>query len=260
MLRTITDILESCNSSARVIPPTTLYNEGWLLRLVLACLHERCGTRHPLSFSPGARWYSEALLPSRFLPKPGGLEPRPESRTHADGVIGHFHFRDASGEVEIDADAKQFVVVEAKLGSPLASRTKHAPRYDQAARNVACIAHMLGSRAVENVAFYVVAPASQIECRVFGELTTKESTRAKVAERVSGSPSHEEWFQTAFLPALDRMKVACLSWESVIDALPDSARDIGAFYAECKRWNPPRRNGEASSPAVTPRRGSGEST
>lgn len=71
------------------MPPTHLYNEGWMLRLVLDWLDRHRDLEHPLALHEGARWYSEALLPSRFLRDEHG-DPLAESHTHADGLIGHF--------------------------------------------------------------------------------------------------------------------------------------------------------------------------
>lgn len=154
-----------------VLPPTELYNEGWLLRLVLDWLDRQREIEHPLSFMPGARWYSEALLPSRFLPRTRG-DRLAESFTHADGLIGHFDVDSGQrGDARLRADVQQFIVTEAKLGSKLSRGTKNAPDFDQAARNVACIAHMLSvigvaPLKVRRLGFFVVAPLAQIESGV----------------------------------------------------------------------------------------------
>src|SRR4051812_24619431 len=89
-ITTILEILASAESAVPNIGPTVLYNEGWLLRLVLhtAARDVDC---LPFKFAPRARWFSEALLPSPFLPRHRG-DPYGESRTHADGIVGHFHF------------------------------------------------------------------------------------------------------------------------------------------------------------------------
>ena len=51
------------------MPPTQLYNEGWMLRLTLDRFVSLDLNReqHALAVSPGCRWYSEAYLPSAFL-------------------------------------------------------------------------------------------------------------------------------------------------------------------------------------------------
>jgi hypothetical protein len=247
VLRSIANILERCGTDDAVLPPTALYNEGWLLRLVLDWFSHRRDIVHPLSFMPGARWYSEALLPSQFLAETRG-DARAESFTHADGLIGHFHIRSGTrGEATILPDAKQFVVLEAKLGSRLSSGTKNAPDYDQAARNVACIAHLIGREQLdpnrlECLAFYVIAPQTQIEAGVFSRLVTKESIANKVRARVERyGARHAHWFESVFEPVLTRISLSLLSWEEVLD-LPDrsTVRLLHGYYVECLKHNPLR--------------------
>ena len=64
------------------------------------------------------------------------------------------------------------------MSSKLSSGTKNASGYDQAARNVACMAETLRSAGnkpgqMKRLAFYVTAPQNQIENGVFGDLVTK---------------------------------------------------------------------------------------
>jgi hypothetical protein len=203
---------------------------------------------HQLSFLAGARWYSEALLPSRFLPQRRG-DIRAESFTHADGVVGHFTISPGErGEASLLSDARQFVVTEAKLGSSLSAGTKNAPEFDQAARNVACMAHMLDiarvePATVECLGFYVIAPERQINAGVFGNLVTKESIARKVAARVGQYQGEwDKWFTGSFIPILKRIDLSVLSWESILALLPqdEETAAIREFYSLCQKFNPSR--------------------
>lgn len=249
MLESIAGILARCGTSESVLPPTEVFNEGWILRLLLDWLDRNRGVAHPLAFSATSRWYSEALLPSRFLPQTKG-DQRSESFTHADGIIGNFEIASGfRGDAKFTLPLDQFIVVEAKLGSALSAGTKNAVAYDQAARNVACIAHMLACQNIDpgsagKIAFYVVAPAAQIEACVFGDLVTPESIEKKVRERVSGYVgTHDAWFSEWFLPTLARIKLGLLSWEDLLAELPVTLEtaNIREFYATCLKWNPLRR-------------------
>lgn len=259
MLEAVTNILRRCGSDASVLPPTELFNEGWILRLVLDWLSRNRQVDHPLSFLPGAGWYSEALLPSRFLPVNRG-DNKGESFTHADGVLGHFSVASGiRGDLKLLPDARQFVVTEAKLGSALSAGTKNAPTFDQAARNVACMAYLLGSARIspnkfDRLAFYVLAPRKQIEAGVFGELVTKPSVERNVRERVeSYGGIHDVWFHEIFRPTLAGIELGVLSWEDdVLAALPESAEKAGLveFYSQCLRFNPLRGKNARDSRAV----------
>ncbi len=245
----VTTILSRCGSNSPVLPPTALFNEGWMLRLVLDMLDRHRSTAHPLAFSSGARWYSEALLPSQFLPR-FRADKLAESFTHADGLIGHFTVASGErGDARLLPDAQQLLVIEAKLGSALSTGTRNALDFDQAARNVACIAHALSSAAVEphsvaNLGFFALAPRSQIEAGVFSGLATKSSIERKVVARAQAYDGlHDDWIERWFLPTLRQVTVATMSWESVLAALPagDEADALQTFYAQCLRYNPLRR-------------------
>lgn len=251
MNRQITELLARCGEPGSVMPPTQLYNEGWMLRLVLDWFDRNRSLEHKLALLPKTRWYSEALLPSRFLRQPRDPDGTPfESFTHADGVIGHFKIEPGvQGHAVLCSEATQFIVCEAKLGSGLSPRTKNAPGYDQAARNVACMAYMLGMANVpvdqlKRLAFYVIAPRKQIENRMFGSLITLESVRAKVRARVAQyeDADMDQWYRTLFEPVLDKIDLGVLSWESILQALPESEEVAGMreFYAKCLAFNPLR--------------------
>jgi hypothetical protein len=199
---------------------------------------------------PEARWYSEALLPSMFLAEKRG-DNRAESFTHADGIIGHFTIAPGvRGDAKLVADAKQFIVTEAKLGSGLSAGTKNAPNYDQAARNVACIAHMIGLQKIkidkfERLAFYVLAPQHQIDAGVFGNYVDKENILQKVQARVDQfNGIYDLWFKEVFQPFLGHIEVGILSWESILNFLPidKEITQIREFYTNCLKFNPLRGN------------------
>lgn len=252
-MRTVSDLLLACGTDESVLPPTALFNEGWLLRLALEAYSHPAFAGELLAPAAGAQWFSEGLLPSQFLPRTRG-DPLGEGWTHADAVVGHVAVsRVGRSEVSLAARGTQFVVTEAKLGSPLSAGTTRAPFYNQAARNVACISEVLHRAhrppsSLLSVAFVVLAPRRQIGLVVLPELLSKRSLRATVEKRVAmyaGEPdgaTKRAWFEQAFLPLLDRLIVEALSWESVIERAstlhPEASNSLDAFYQQCLRFNP----------------------
>ena len=239
----ISDILACAGTPAATIRPTELYNEGWMLRLILDwAQHNHVRPNHPLAFLPDARWYSEALLPSPFLARRRD-DALAERWTHADGAIGHFNVGGKNkGGLTLRESATQLVVVEAKMSSKL-SGTKNARGYDQAARTVACIAETLKRgdiepSKIERLAFLVAAPRGQIDAGVFGDIVTKESIRQRVQERVDAyRGDRNKWFDRWFIPTLDAIDLDVLSWEALLTGLDSRYR---AFYNECLLYNMPR--------------------
>lgn len=246
-LERIQAILASCATDSPLLPPTELYNEGWLLRLALDWFSGHPVADHPLSFHAKSRWFSEAWLPSAFLPRERG-DPLGESWTHADGVIGHFAIgQTGKAALTLAEDAAQLVVLEAKLFSRLASGVTHARYYDQAARNVACMAEALrrASRPpgeVPHLGFYVLAPHSQIEEGLFAKVMERDSIAGKVRRRVEAYEGEkDDWYADWFQPTFRQMQIGTLSWEAVVATIgehdPGAARAIGAFYQRCLELN-----------------------
>ena len=255
MLNKIQQILETCGRQESVLPATELYNEGWMLRLVLYWFAKhRDNNDHPLSFGPHSRWFSEALIPPPFLPKSRG-DQLSEAWTHADGVIGNFNIGTGGKcALTLRIDTKHFVVIEAKMFSKLSAGITHDPNYDQAARNVACIAELLNRQPLSancfsKLGFYVLAPKKQIEMEPsFKSKTKKESIRKKVEKRVQSyigrDKDYEEkqgWFVKAFLPMLEIIDIQCLSWEDVIDYIKNKdfadGEELSEFYHNCLKYN-----------------------
>src|SRR5579863_7223554 len=66
-------ILRSCEDvRTSHFPPTEVFNEGWMLRLVLDAVQTLELDDSPFRFLDGSAWYSEALLSSPFRPRSRG--------------------------------------------------------------------------------------------------------------------------------------------------------------------------------------------
>jgi hypothetical protein len=248
-LTRICAMLESCAGDAPPFPPTLLYNEGWLLRLVMDWFSANDVPDHRLSFAPGARWYSEALLPSAFLARYGG-DPLAGSWAHADGAIGHFAVgKERKTDLSLLPDAQHFVALEAKLFSRLSSGVTNARYFDQAARNVACVAEVLRRAhrhpsSLSHLGFHVVAPQSQIDAGVFAKEMDRGSIGRKVKRRVAAyAGAKDQWYEEWFQPTLGWIHIDLLSWEALIQVIgghdPASGVSFGEFYSHCLRCNEP---------------------
>ena len=240
----VQDLLASITSENNCLTPTLLYNEGWLVKLVIraAAGGIDCLT---FSFEPQSRWFSEALLHSAF--------PGSEGTTHADCVIGHFSFgHQTKAGTLLESTCSQLVVCEAKMSSGLSSGTSRARDFDQAARSVASMAKALSRcklpvDSYRSLGFYVLAPASQIHRGVFSEHMTKVGIKRKLTDRAAmhrDEAHYEElaqWLQDWALPLVDKMDLACFSWEDAIKRISAADASYGAslaeFYALCLRYN-----------------------
>lgn len=217
-----------------------------MLRLVLDGFATGAAPSHPLGFLPGAIWRSEVLLPSQFLARKRG-DPLAESWTHADGVIGHVGRNGSRGDLRLSDTSRQFVVVEAKMFSGLSAGTKRAPSFNQAARNVACIAEVLHlaqrpATEFDHLGFVLLAPREQIDAGTFGSLCDKSELASAVRARAeSYKGAKDQWYEGVFLPTLGAIRVDVLAWEDVMATIGTQRADRGdsltAFYERCLRFN-----------------------
>jgi len=241
----IAELLLACGTSNSILPPTELFNEGWMLRLVLDWASRHPAAIDALRFEEGSTWFSEALLGSRFKPRSRG-DRSGEGFTHADAVIGHFRLRPGGrGDIELLPEARQFTVVEAKMASGLAPGTKYAPAFNQAARNVACIAHLLGTTTIESISncgFVVLAPAARIEAGGFRAMDKPEIAHAVETRAKEFDLDAVAWCEAVFRPALARCQIHLVSWEAVVGMIssvePHAGEGLRHFYARCLEFNP----------------------
>ena len=225
-------------------PPTDLYNEGWMLRLILDWFHQNPQSTHKFGFNNGATWYSEGLLPTAFC---GGGKPR-ETRTHADGVIGHITIEEKTkAGLKLREDASQFVVIEAKMFSGLSKGVKHAPYFNQVARTVACMAEAVNKAQIspfqfEKIGFYVVSPELQKDN--FAVFMDKSHIQSTVEQRVSAYQGQlNEWFNECFLPTFQKTKLGVITWEDILSFISTKntadGKALKAFYEKCLEFNKP---------------------
>jgi len=175
-------------------------------------------------------------------------DPLSESWTHADGILGHIKIgQGGKADAALIPDATRLVITEAKIFSKLSAGVKNASYFNQAARNVACIAEML-SRANRNPAyldklgFYVLAPAETIGYGWFKKPLDKADIRQRVEKRVQAYEGEkDQWFKEWFLPVLDSIEIRSMGWESVLEYIGsiDSEHCIGLqdFFQKCLAFN-----------------------
>ena len=201
MIEIIKLLLEELDRDNNHMPPTVLYNESWLLRLIIWWFSQNRKRDFPLTFWSGANWYSEGLLTTPFLPVCQG-DKLAESYTRADGIIGNIAV-DGVGRTDIRLidPCEQFVVLEAKLFSRLSGSTTRVPGYNQVARNIACMASVAersgcSVERFQSLCFHVLAPRDQIEKEAsFKKYVQKDAVRQVVRQRVEsykGRPDYDE--------------------------------------------------------------------
>lgn len=248
----IVKMLTAADTEDAVFPASELYEEGWMLRLILFSAAQGINCL-PFTFAKTSKWYSEAELASPFLRQYGG-DDLAETYTEADGVVGHIKFRlGTKGGLELRKDAEQFIVIEAKMSSLFSQGTTNAPDYDQAARTVACMATIieqshipLSNFPAKSLGFYLIAPDKQMRRGFFEKQMTPESIKEKVLNRIK---RYEEkgrtedvkrlnsWYEEMCEPLTRQIDLGCCSWEEAIKRITqtnsEAGKQIHTFYNRC---------------------------
>jgi hypothetical protein len=164
-------------------------------------------------------------------------------------VIGQFVIgENGAGDLSVGQEVSQFLVTEAKMFSKLSAGVTNAKYFDQAARNVACIAEILNRAGVdiasiENLGFFVIAPQSRIEEGVFAGQMNRDGMKKVVQRRVAEyeDETKRQWYDQWFLPVVNKANIRCISWEEILVLVSESDPQYGAkledFYAKCLGFN-----------------------
>jgi len=242
----ISKLISSFDPAQPNFRPTELYNESWLIKIILNQASDIEDQDFILSFLPNSTWFSEGLLPTAFKERYRG-DKLSESRTNADGVIGHIQIgQKGKADLDLDGQALQFTVVEAKIGAPLSKGTSNAKYFDQAARNVACMAEVIARASVDpsslnRLDFVVLAPQYSIDKGTFAEELELESIQTKVKKRVNAYEGDlDDWYFNRFEPTLKSINIQSLSWESAIRWIskykPELNEELHSFYDLCLKY------------------------
>lgn len=134
----IVEIINSIETDKPNINPTEIYNEDWMTRILVKKSIESKLKIKNIDFSRIRNWTSEALISSPFIQAPN----HKEGYTHVDMALGDFIVNyDKRGQIIINKDAEIFGILEAKMKSNLSQVTKYVENYNQASRNIVCIAN-----------------------------------------------------------------------------------------------------------------------
>lgn len=236
-MNSINDIIKSIHTNQPNVNPTEIYNEGWMTRLLVYHSIEKKIKLKTIDFGKIKNWTSEALISSPFI----HAKNNREGYTHADMALGDFTVDyEKGGKINIPQSAKTFGIIEAKMGSPLSQGTTHAPNYNQASRNVACIAENTSDTC--SSFFYVVAPESQMKkvhkngfCNE--DLVQPSVIKDQIAERfdLHNSVNEANPNETSIKTRVPNCRIGTITYEEWLKKL--ASDELDKFYMSCKKWN-----------------------
>jgi len=228
--------IKALDKLAEHINPTVIYNEGWMIRLlVMESIIEKLEIEG-ISFGNVAsqNWTSEALIESPFLK----AQKYPERHTHPDIIFGDFCVDYAKcGKITLKDPPKRLGIIEAKMGSNLSQRTSYAEKYNQASRSICCLSHVTKDKPDCEIFFIVAAPKKTIEKPIFVKQIKPENIKKQIEERFQLS-------SIEYLPGIrgqvENCKISTISYESWIDGLKKNdgvEKELNKFYQKCLQHN-----------------------
>lgn len=240
MIKKVTQILLKCSTAQTNLCPTLLYSEGWMTRLLVSASIEHNIRLQSIDFGSIHHWYSEGLLSSPFLARNRG-DKLAEGYTHTDMALGDFNVDSSNrGDIDVEGSDGVFGVIEAKMGSRLSPGTKNAPHYNQASRNLACIA--FNTRTTKHELFFAVAaPAVKIKEHGLEAQVELQTMLAQISDRFDmyDRDSRVYALKDEVLQRASQCRCMVISFESWIDAL--SSHDVHSaltdFQKHCYEFN-----------------------
>ncbi|WP_298327427.1 hypothetical protein [uncultured Dokdonia sp.] len=234
----ISEIIKTMNNTSSSVNPTAIYNEGWMTRMLMYYSVKEKLNFKGIDFT-NKGWTSEALISSPFV----SAKSNREGYTHPDIAIGDFKIDySVSGKLDIK-DANEFGIIEAKMKSPLSRGTKNAKDFNQASRNVACIAHNTTEEC--NTFFYIVLPESKRNHKkrdgtTIIDLVNRDTIRKQITERIkSHNNTNQDQLDDNLIERAKQCKVDVFTYEEWIKAFNDIKikEELNEFYNNCKIHN-----------------------
>ncbi len=260
MLKEITTIIETVDDSKnRIISPKLIYNDKFLLSLILKWFVRQS---HLIVNSDldrkickacqlidGSRFYINATIETPFkVRKKGEKDVLAEASATVSGAVGHFSIRYGKKKEKLILlpDAGQFVILETTMIKPLKKGGKNMRKYHQIAKDIGCMVHTLSqieNKFLDYLGLYVFAPETVLQLETFKTYTYKPSIEELMVKRVEpyGDDEDKLLFIDLFRRLFQRIDIDCISFEDIIRFIKKNDAEYGdnllSFYDKCLRYH-----------------------
>lgn len=259
MFKEIYNIIEVTNNSEkRMLSPKLIYNETFLLALILYWFknHHNFIVNSDLdrkickAFQPideNAKSYINTTLETPFKVRvKGEKDPLAEASSDVSAVVGHFTvlYGKRKERLLLNTNANQFIVLEATLNKPLKQGTKKFKNYNQVARDIACMIQTLSrlnNKFLNHLGLFVIAPEQILQTEeTFRTFTYKPYIEELIIKRQEGYFLDND-FLDLFQKLMQRIDVDCIAYEDVLRFIKKNDGDyfhkLDEFYHICLRFH-----------------------
>lgn len=230
-------------------PKTTIYNEDWLLRILLYFLKNDDNlkdlTAPYLPFAERAKIYSKAQLYTPFAQRTNE-DKTGEDNVNVDGVAGEW--TNISGTkllIQLDKNFSYITVFESKILSGL-SPVRHKGTWNQISRTIAGIIYsaITSKTALDNLpdlnfVFLYSSENKKIKIDKYTMDTIKSDILKRVAlYNTGGPPMNHDFpdFETNWEKIFAKnIKITFQKWEDIVNAIGNE--EFKKFYGKCMEYN-----------------------
>ena len=229
--------IKALHQLAEGINPTIIYNEGWMIRLLVG-ESKRIGiTVKNIDFSKINNWTSEAKISSPFEGKELKKNKKNETKTQADVILGDFRINyDRNAEIIIETPSEILGIIEAKMGSNLSPGIKNAKNYNQASRNICCLAYVTKKSPECKIFFVIVAPEVRINNPKSKFKEQIGETKKEIKDRFEETGRE---YTSEMDEKIENCEIIIISYEEWINEIEgsDVKKALNKFYDKCIEHN-----------------------
>lgn len=219
--------------NGKPIVDTEVYNEGWMLRLIVSKLHDMEPSdfeRNNGTMARVARRISE--LSRRGWCSEGGVSPlfKRGGVTWADGLIGDIELapQDCKRKKKWGFLSKGGVIaaLEAKMGSDFSSDTKNYQKLDQLSRYVSCLARIMVDYPAVQGELYAFVPEVTEKLRGFVKKSTERAinlVKDEYAKKI-----YAEYSLEGVVEAIKKIRPNVVQWYDLVELIRSVAHDNDA--------------------------------
>lgn len=233
MIHAINSIIEKTKG----INPTILFNEGWMIRLLIYYSVQENLKIGNIDFSENPNWTSEALIDSPFV----RTQSLRENHTHTDIILGDFsvEFKNR-GAITVNPGAQRLGIIEAKMNSNLSQSVANAKDYNQASRSIACLAYNTWATDCD-IFFTLAVPEATIKKKKFEDQLNKELIASQIEQRFNQFEESNQVGQhkKQIMAKVKKCVIDILPYEDWMNAICDVKikTELTAFYTRAIEYN-----------------------
>ncbi len=229
-------------------PKTTIYNEGWLLRIILYLFKNndilRNKTASFLPFPKNAIIYSEGQLFTPFKMRKH-KDKVSEKNTHVDGIVGYFNINSTTKSgIELNKNFSHLTVLEAKMFSGISKGTKNVNNWNQISRTVSCMIYssIVSKTDINNLPqlnFMLLFPEENK--KIVAQKYSNDLIKTEIKNRINlykkGGYLDLD-FELRWENIFDKnIKITFQTWEDIINS--SEIDGLKEYYNKCLEFNKP---------------------